>query len=238
MSKQFIHIVARSFYPHEPFKNRTQCIWMWQILQKVYPNTVAAILMPNHLHLLTVTEQPKEECRRLSRVIGHFTRIFCPNNNIWQPVGAPELIPDRLYLQRTIRYIHLNPCRKKIIDDPLKWEFSTHRDWLGLSYPSWISDAKQKSIFRPFSPESFHSYVSSDPSCSVKGTPLPLALYHNKNSKQNQTLHLDYSEIPLKWIFRSALIAQHAHVSALSRKGIVRTVAVQSALESELFYPA
>ena len=233
MQRIVVHLVARSFHPYQPFNHRLQCIWFWRNLQKLYPHVLAAILMPNHLHLVIQTNDSDKETSKLSKLAAHFTRKFYPNQNLWQPITQPEVIPDRLHLQRTIRYVHLNPCRKKWVDDPLKWEFSTHRDWLDLSYPSWISETKRKSIFQTFNPKTFHSYVSSDPTCKTEGTPLLCNL--PSTSARTYTSKLDFSEIPIKWIFKSALISLHAPVSALSKKGIVRTIAIQSVLESNHF---
>lgn len=233
MQKRIIHLVARTLHPYQPFNKRLECIWIWRKLQEYYPHCFAAILMPNHLHLVIETNQEEYEHSKLRTLIGLFSRRFYLNQKIWQTVPKPEQIPDQVYLQRMIRYVHLNPCRKKLINDPLNWEFSTHRDWLGMSYPSWITEEVRKSAFRTFSPKTFHSYVSSDPACKVEGTQLPI------NLNQNRVPLIDHTEIPLKWILRATCLSLHQPMnSLLIKKSPSRVLAIHIASESKLFYPA
>ncbi len=71
-------------------------------------------------------------------------------------------------LRRNERYIHLNPCRARLIDDPLAWPWSTHRDRVGLAWPCAVPTRTD--------PAAFHRYVSADPSVAVDGTLLPCRL--------------------------------------------------------------
>jgi hypothetical protein len=52
-----------------------------------------------------------------------------------------------------------------LVNDPLAWAFSTHRDALGLAIPPARRRVPQ--------PARFHAYVSGDPSVRPEGTPLP-----------------------------------------------------------------
>lgn len=74
-------------------------------------------------------------------------------------------IADGKHFRRTVRYIHLNPCRAGLVTDPLAWPFSTHRDMTGFAIAPVCSRARD--------PETFHRWVSSDPSVAVAGSPLP-----------------------------------------------------------------
>ena len=76
-----------------------------------------------------------------------------------------EPLVDATKARRTVRYVHLNPCRAHLAVDPLAWPFSTHRDRLGCAARPVLPQARD--------PEAFHRYVSSDPSVDPTGTPLP-----------------------------------------------------------------
>src|SRR5208283_2925907 len=85
-------------------------------------------------------------------------------------------IPDFHHLKRQIRYVHLNPCRSRLVRDPMEWEWSTHRDVLGAVGEAWVDLPQLHRIWGARDDEFrriFHAYVSGDPSALVEGTPLP-----------------------------------------------------------------
>jgi hypothetical protein len=93
----------------------------------------------------------------------------------WETVPAPEEIGvDKR--ERHVRYVTLNPCRARLVCDPLAWPWSTHRDIVGAVIEPWVTaEALAAALGRPaprFAPR-HHAYVSADPTASVVGTPYP-----------------------------------------------------------------
>jgi hypothetical protein len=84
---------------------------------------------------------------------------------LFAPLPPAEVLLTASKISRQIRYVHLNPCREKLVGDPLTWPFSTHRDACGLAVPRVVP--------RVGDPDRFHRHVSSDPDCRVDGTDLP-----------------------------------------------------------------
>jgi hypothetical protein len=133
--------------------------------------------MPNHPHLLVHTDDPERERRHLASVLAAFTRRV-GERRLWEPVPRPSLIADEKHLLRTMRYLHLNPCRDGLVADPLLWPWSTHRGIVGAEVDPWIdvrSLARMAALGRGVKDVArwFHAYVSSDPSCAPGGTPFP-----------------------------------------------------------------
>jgi hypothetical protein len=97
-------------------------------------------------------------------------------NKLWQPVGEPTIVSDKHHLRRQIRYVALNPCRKKLCEDPLSWYWSTYREVMGVA-PEREGSARclARILGDPLAPfrVRFHAYVSGDPSVSITGTPFP-----------------------------------------------------------------
>jgi hypothetical protein len=100
---------------------------------------------------------------------------------LWEPIPQVDLVPDRRHLLRTVRYIHLNPCRDGLTKDPLTWPWSTHRGAVGCEINPWISADRLHRLF-PEATKSrkradfarwFHQYVSADPDCAVDGSAFP-----------------------------------------------------------------
>ena len=140
---------------------------MFTRLVRAFPELLALCVMPDHVHLLLPHADPGH---RFGAVLSGYTRWRNAARgrrvaNLWQPAPPPVPIPDVHHLRRTVRYIHLNPCRAGLVDDPLAWPFSTHRDRVGFAPPSTIPIESD--------PGRFHRYVSGDPSVNPSGTPLP-----------------------------------------------------------------
>lgn len=153
--------------------------WLWRRLRHTFPRTAAAVLMPNHLHVLAATSSPSRDRLRLASLLGAMARSAPPLADVrFDRVPAPELVEGSEKLVRMVRYIALNPCRARLADDPLAWPWSTHRDVVGAIADPWVTrSGLARALGR--SPEGvtrwIHRYVSSDPSVSVRGTPLPAA---------------------------------------------------------------
>ncbi len=165
------HWVARACTPYEPFLDFEVSRRSWNLLKKQFPEMIAAVLMPNHLHFIV----PEGEICHLVGFLGAVSK-WLRVRRLWQPIPQPAEIPDRHHLRRQVRYIALNPCRKKLCQDPLEWYWSTYRESMGAALEgrpilnnltTALGESSHKFAVR------FHSYVSSDPSVCVEGTPLP-----------------------------------------------------------------
>jgi hypothetical protein len=169
------HFAAATLWPEAPFTEREVCARFWARLRSRFKKVLGCTLMPDHLHLL-VEFASAEALRRLMAVeLSSFARSL-GRGPLWQPISLPTSIPNLQHLRRQIRYVNLNPCRAKIVDDPLKWEWSTHRDVIGATRGDWMDWETLGRAFG-YSSESFarrfHEYVSADPDVEVEGTELP-----------------------------------------------------------------
>jgi hypothetical protein len=138
-----------------------------------------------------------------------FTRKLHPGEQVWEAVDRPRAAHDFHHLRREIRYTHLNPSRARFTRDPLEWEWSTHRDFLEATFPSWSGRAVLKQLWHTKA-EDFHAYVSGDPSTQVAGTP-------------SATKPPKDAQYPIQQIVRATLLATRAssRLSIASRRLIV-----------------
>jgi len=90
-------------------------------------------LMSNHYHLaLRAGPVP------LSRSLGYVQARFGQNYNLrhtssgprWQSRYQSRLVEDSGYLMQLIAYVHLNPVTAHVVDDPLRYPYSGHRELL------------------------------------------------------------------------------------------------------------
>jgi REP element-mobilizing transposase RayT len=172
----YFHLTTRAQWGLAPFSHRENSREMWTRLQESFDYVFAGMLMPDHLHLLLEARDPQKAKAALGQQLSAFARRNFPGKSLWHPIAPPSLIPDFHHLKRQIRYVHLNPCRRGLVTDTLAWEWSTHRDIIGATASSWVPVDQLKKMWktghRDFA-QTFHQYVSSDPTVSVVGTPLP-----------------------------------------------------------------
>lgn len=164
------HLVARALFPYKPFLKQDVAVSVWMKLTAAFPPCIAAVLMPDHVHLIVKNTgvTPQTLRRRLQPFFA---------GKKWEPIPEPRAIPDRHHLRRQVRYVHLNPCRKSLCADPIAWEWSTHRDYMGATIQPWPEVPSALGLL-DFSTRSdgraeFHRYVSADPTVNPVGTHAP-----------------------------------------------------------------
>jgi hypothetical protein len=121
--------------------------------------------MPDHIHLILPDAPGKRLGRAMSAYAQWRNAYRGERGPVWTPHPPPDRLADEKHLRRTIRYVHLNPPRAKLVEDPLAWAWSTHRDRVGFAFP-------RVGALEP-DPNRFHRSVSGDPSVAVEGTDLP-----------------------------------------------------------------
>lgn len=160
------HFVARAVGYSLLWRDAQEAAALWRILVRTFPELIALCLMPDHIHLLL---PHPDTAGRLARAMAAYARWRNHHRRargaVWERHPPGEHLPDEKHERRTVRYIHMNPCRARLVRDPAAWPWSTHRDWVGLAaFPDVERDAY---------PARFHQYVSADPSADVAGTALP-----------------------------------------------------------------
>jgi hypothetical protein len=174
-----VHLVTRTYGGKPAFAAFEQAKWMWDALRGKFAGALAAVLMPAHLHLIAEIVSAAAARLSLAHILGAFCRRFSRSEEDplrWQPIPKVVPIAGPEHLRRQVRYVHLNPCRDKLVHDPLEWAWSTHRDAVGAVADPWVTVPRLARLLddneRGFA-DRFHRYVSSDKSCEVQGTPAP-----------------------------------------------------------------
>src|SRR6266849_30811 len=95
----------------------------------------AYCLMSNHVHLL-IERQASAVGRIMHRFLTGYAQYY---NRRYRRVGHPLqgrhkaiLCQSDRYLSELVRYIHLNPVRARIVNQPENYEYSSHRAYLGM----------------------------------------------------------------------------------------------------------
>jgi len=107
-------------------------------------------LMTNHIHLQLQTEEI-EIWKIMRRINLHYAKYF---NNKYDLVGhvfegryRSSIIENDYYQLLTSRYIHLNPVKADIVDDPQEYYWSSYGYYLGIRGSNIVSESKILSYF-------------------------------------------------------------------------------------------
>mgnify|MGYP001571246891 CR=1 FL=1 len=101
----------------------------------------AYCLMPNHVHLLVEPSQTNISTLMgilLSRYAKYFNLKFERVGHVFQDRFKAPLCAKDSYFKQLVRYIHLNPVRAELVENPAHWPFSSHSDYAGTSETSFI----------------------------------------------------------------------------------------------------
>ncbi len=206
-------------------------LWLfhdWEEARALWDRLVAVTavhhlcLMPDHVHLLARSVSRQRLAGAMSgyaRWLGH--RWGWQGFRLWRALGQPAVIGNPEHLQRTRRYVLLNPCRGSLVDDPLAWPFSTHRDATGLAWPP-----ARRLVSEPFD---FHAHVSKDDSTAPRGTDLPVQGLVGRHPAPDEVLNAvsavtrtPSARFQCKGVARRQLILCLRGLTDLSARGIAR----------------
>ena len=159
------HLVARVHEGKRIFKCWAEGLLLWRMIAARVPLR-ALIIMSTHLHVIVRSPRERE---LLGRVLVGFAQARNArrgeSGSLWRAGVGIEHLSTEQHVQRMVRYQHLNPCRARMVDDPLEWPLSTHRDACGLAFRPVIKALRDT--------EGYHAWVSKDRSCDPDGTSLP-----------------------------------------------------------------
>ena len=170
------HWAIRTNTLHSPFADADVARFAWNCLGRSFPDSLMAVLMPDHLHIILPSIEELAHRDALHGWMGAVSR-HAGVKKLWQHTPSPRPISNRKHLLRHLRYVALNPCRDGLCRDPLEWIWSTYRDLFEASAypilsPQALASALQESRRTNFLVR-FHTYVSSDPSVAIAGSPQP-----------------------------------------------------------------
>jgi len=111
-------------------------------LDRVGARIHAYCWMSNHIHLLIqVADTP------LGAFVQHIGTRYARSvqarvpttGHLFQNRYHALLVDVERYFVALLRYIHLNPVRAGLVADPAEYRWSSHRAYLGLAAPDWLT---------------------------------------------------------------------------------------------------
>ena len=122
---------------------------------------IAYCLMPNHYHFLIRQEGDQTAGLLPQRVFNSYSKAY---NKRYQHTGTlfednykVKAIKESSHLLHLCRYIHGNPVKDGLVNDPADWPYSNYPEWIGLRKGTLFDQDFVRHNFT--SPDDYRSFV-------------------------------------------------------------------------------
>jgi REP element-mobilizing transposase RayT len=140
------HVMARGNHKRRCFRDASDYAKYENLLQRYRQrygfHVYAYVLMPNHIHLLVETDRvplAKSMQGIQQSYTSYFNKKYRLTGHCFQGRYKAILCDRDAYLLTLVRYLHLNPVRAGLAQTPERWQWSSHKAYLELAPPSWLS---------------------------------------------------------------------------------------------------
>lgn len=118
------------------------CLLLQYACEKHQLSVHGFCFMRNHVHLVIQphTSNLTDGMHALGfRYAQYFNKKYKRRGYLYQGRYKAVLVQSGTYLRRLIRYIHLNPVRAGIVQQPEDYHWSSHRAYIGRAEYSWLN---------------------------------------------------------------------------------------------------
>jgi len=118
------------------------CLLLQYACEKHQLNVHGFCFMRNHVHL--IIQPHTSNLTNGMHAVGfryaqYFNKKYKRRGYLYQGRYKAVLVQSGTYLRRLIRYIHLNPVRAGIVQQPEDYRWSSHRAYIGKAEYSWLN---------------------------------------------------------------------------------------------------
>ncbi|HEV7607142.1 MAG TPA: transposase [Steroidobacteraceae bacterium] len=142
----FYHVTLRGNHQHDVFFTEADRhlldLIVARAIEKFGARIHAYCWMTNHLHLLMqVGAEPL--ARPMRQIAAEYARAIQAklgiSGHFFERRYHALLVDADSYLLELLRYIHLNPVRAGIVDEPANHRWSSHHNYVGSRVDSWVT---------------------------------------------------------------------------------------------------
>ena len=148
------HIMLRGIGGQDIFRDDADrarfCLLVQYASEKHQLNIHAFCLMRNHVHFVIqpITSDLSAGIHALAfRYAQHFNKKYKRRGYLYQGRYKAVLVQSGSYLQRLVRYVHLNPVRAAIVKNPEDYNWSSYRSYTGAADYVWLNQGLVIDVF-------------------------------------------------------------------------------------------
>jgi REP element-mobilizing transposase RayT len=150
------HMLVRGNHKQTVFKDRFDFLkyleGLFKYKERYHACIFSYVLMSNHVHLLIETKETP-----LSKIMQgihqsytvYFNRKYGTVGHLFQARYKAILCDRDAYLLSLLKYIHLNPARAHIVENPKDYEWSSHNAYARKKADKVLAETEQ--VLRIFS---------------------------------------------------------------------------------------
>ena len=132
------HVILRGHNQQPIFKEEEDAQRFLHTLEKYQKSgdylVFAYCLMANHVHLL-IKEEQTELGTIMKRIGASFVYWYNKKHercgNLFQDRFRSEAVEDEAYFLTVLRYIHQNPVKAGLVEEPASYKWNSYREYLG-----------------------------------------------------------------------------------------------------------
>lgn len=137
----YYHIIMRGNNKACIFEKNETKVYFMKAIKKVeaegFLDLAAWCIMDNHVHLVIKTE-PEDLAVAFKRInvkfAMYYNRKFKMVGHVFQDRFRSEVIESDEYLMNVVRYVHNNPVKAMITDEPSNYEWSSYKTYIARSH--------------------------------------------------------------------------------------------------------
>lgn len=137
------------------------CLLIQEGVERYGHFILAFCFMTNHVHLAIQIKDVSlsKICQNLAfRYTRFYNRRHKTTGHLFQGRYKSILVDSNSYLKELIRYIHLNPVRAKLKDNPFDYRWSSHQAYLMQEDFVWLSKDNVLQLFGQVRQEAVEAY--------------------------------------------------------------------------------
>lgn len=118
------------------------CLLIQEGIERYGHRLHAYCFMTNHIHLLIQTghvPMSKIVHNLAFRYSQDFNRRYNKQGHLFQGRFKAILLEEESYFKRLLRYIHMNPVRAKLVNEPGDYRWSGHRVYMDQDALAWLT---------------------------------------------------------------------------------------------------
>jgi putative transposase len=132
-------------------------------IDKIPASVFAYCIMPNHYHFLIRQNSEKPIYQIFNYAfIGYaqyFNKKYGRQGPIFRSPLQHKLITNQEYLIQLCKYIHMNPVRAELVEDPKDWFYSNYLEWIKERNGNLFSKEIHENFFP--NPKEYIEYINS-----------------------------------------------------------------------------
>ncbi len=158
----YYHVIMRGNNKNHIFEEKDSKAYFLKSLRKVEDEGLLAVagwcIMSNHVHLV-IKSEPDDLASAFKslniKFAMYYNRKYQMVGHVFQDRFKSEVVETDEYLVNVIRYVHNNPVKAKIVDNPEMYEWSSYKDYsfgrisegMNFSWTLFSQSPKTFSIF-------------------------------------------------------------------------------------------